>query len=175
MKIGKESLVVLGIGNDIRMDDGAGIRIVEYLEQDPGLKKFNISFKFLNTGGFDILDEINGYNRAIIVDAASMTDQDLKPGQFFHINNLSEYKTGQPIGISSHGVGVLQILGYAEMGGFQVPHQIEVYGIQVKETGYFSEELTPEVAEGVKKLVNIIKERILRIFSNSNENSVSEM
>lgn len=164
MDIGK-ALVVLGIGNDIRMDDGAGIRVVECLEKDPSLEHLNISFKYLNTGGFDILDEIDGYERAIIVDAASMTDQGLKPGEFFHISNLSEYKKGQPVGVYSHGVGVLQILGYAEVGGYQVPQQIEVYGIQVKETGYFSEELTPEVTKGVEGLVNILKKRIIAFFS----------
>lgn len=157
-------LVVLGVGNDIRMDDGAGIRVVEYLEQDSNLKNLVISFKYLNTGGFDILDEIDGYQKAIIVDAASMTDQGLKPGEFFHIEDLSQYATGQPVGVSSHGVGVLQILGYAEAGGYRLPDLIEVYGIQVKETGFFSEELTPEVAEGVKKLVQILKERILNLL-----------
>ncbi len=151
------------------MDDGAGIRIVERLERDPSLQHLDISFKFLNTGGFDILDEIDGYERAIIVDAASMTDQGLKPGQFFHISDLSEFTTGQPIGVSSHGVGVLQVLGYAKMGGYQIPHQIEVYGIQVKETGYFSEDLTPEVAEGVKKLVKILRKRILNLYTQFKE------
>ncbi len=157
-------LVVLGVGNAIRMDDGAGIRVVECLEQDPSLKHLEISFKYLNTGGFDILDEIDGYKIAIIVDAASMTDQGLKPGEFFHICDLGKYAKGQPVGVSSHGVGVLQVLGYAEAGGYQVPNQIEVYGIQVKETGFFSEELTPEVADGVKKLVNVLRESILNIF-----------
>jgi hydrogenase maturation protease len=146
------------------MDDGAGIRVVERLEKDSSLKQSKISFKYLNTGGFDILDEIDGYERAIIVDAASMTDQNLKPGEFFTITDLKEYTKGQPIGISSHGVGVLQVLGYAEIGGYKVPDQIEVYGIQVKETGYFSEELTPEVAEGVEKLVDVIRKRILTLF-----------
>ena len=164
----RKSLVVLGVGNDIRMDDGAGIRVVEHLERDNELEALDISFKYLNTGGFDILDEIDGYERAIIVDAASMTDQNLRPGEFFCISDLHEYTKGQPVGISSHGVGVLQVLGYAEMGGYKVPRQIEVYGIQVKETGYFSEELTPEVAEGVKKLVRILRERILTLFSGLN-------
>jgi len=161
-----KSVVVLGIGNDIRMDDGAGIRVVECLEQDSNLQHLDISFKYLNTGGFDILDEINGYEIAIIVDAASMTDQNLKPGEFFIINDLKKYTKGRPVGVSSHGVGVLQILGYAEMGGYEVPRHIEVYGIQVKETGYFSEELTPEVAEGVNKLVKVLKKRIMTLFSN---------
>ena len=160
-----KSLVVLGVGNDIRMDDGAGIRVVERLERDTELESLNISFKYLNTGGFDILDEIDGYDRAIIVDAASMTDQGLTPGQFFYIEDLNKYTKGQSIGVSSHGVGVLQVLGYARISGYQIPQKIEVYGIQVKETGYFSEDLTPEVAEGVNNLYRVLKKRILSYFS----------
>ena len=147
------------------MDDGAGIRVVERLERDSELKHLEISFKYLNTGGFDILDEIDGYESAIIVDAASMTDQGLKPGQYFYIEDLNEFTRGQSIGVSSHGVGVLQVLGYAKIGGYEVPQKIEGYGIQIKETGYFSEELTPEVAEGVNVLVKILKKRILSFYS----------
>jgi len=33
-------LVVLGIGNAIRMDDGAKIRVIERLENDNDLKRF---------------------------------------------------------------------------------------------------------------------------------------
>jgi len=36
-------LVVLGVGNSVRMDDGAGIRVVEKLEKDQSLKNLNIS------------------------------------------------------------------------------------------------------------------------------------
>jgi len=158
-------LIILGIGNSIRMDDGAGIKVVELLEQDKDLKKYNISFKYLNTGGLDILDVINGYSHAIIVDAASMANQGLKPGEFYHLENLNELEIEHIGGISSHGVGVFSFLKYAKAGGYSVPNPIEVYGIQVKETGYFSEELTPEIANAVIKLVNILKEHVIHLFS----------
>ena len=159
-------LVVLGIGNSIRMDDGAGIRVVELLEQDKTLKKLKVSFKYLNTGGLDILDEIDGYTHAIIVDAASMADQGLKPGEFFYLENLNKLEIKETSEISSHGVGVFGFLKYAKVGGYQIPDPIEVYGIQVKETGFFSEELTPEVANAVKDLVIILKKKILDLYSN---------
>ncbi len=39
-------LVVLGVGNSIRMDDAAGLRVVESLEKENILQKLNISFKY---------------------------------------------------------------------------------------------------------------------------------
>jgi hydrogenase maturation protease len=158
-----KQLLVLGIGNYIRMDDGAGLRTVEYLEQDETLKDMKISFKYLHTGGLDILDEINGYKHVIIVDAASMTDRNLNPGEYFHIEDLYKLKQNQPSGISSHGVGVLSVLKYAEVGGYELPDQIEIFGIQVKETEIFGEALTLEVEEGVKKLVHFLKNHISKL------------
>jgi len=157
-------LVVLGVGNSVRMDDGAGIRVVEKLESDVELNQLDISFRYLNTGGFDILDEIDGFQNAIIIDAASMADKGLKPGEFFHLTDIGKMKSKPALGVSSHGLGVLSVLKYADIGGYEIPESIEIYGIQVKTTNYFSEELTPEVALGVQKLVKQVKKRILSLF-----------
>ncbi|MFX1250078.1 MAG: hydrogenase maturation protease [Promethearchaeota archaeon] len=157
-------LVVLGIGNIVRRDDGAGIRVVEQLKNDDSLKHLNIAFEFLNTGGFDILDEIDGYERAIIVDAADMPER-LKPGEILHLSGLEEMAIGQATGVSSHGIGILNVLKYALIGGYNAPKAIEIYGVQVKETDYFSEELSPEVAKGVEKLTKFLKQYILSLFA----------
>ncbi|MFX0062795.1 MAG: hydrogenase maturation protease [Candidatus Hermodarchaeota archaeon] len=157
-------LVVLGIGNTVRRDDGAGIRVVEQLKIDPSLKHLNIAFKFLNTGGFDILDEIDGYARAIIVDAADMPER-LKPGEILYLRDLEEMAIGRATGVSSHGIGVIEVLKYAIMGGYDAPKAIEIYGVQVKETDLFSEELSPEVAKGVEKLTRHLKQYILSLFA----------
>ena len=158
-------LVILGIGNSIRKDDGAGIRVVENLERDEDLKEFNICFRFLNTGGFDILDSINGYKYAIIVDAASMEDQGLKPGEYIHIANLNSLDKKKPTNIFSHGIGILEILNYADLGNYEIPHQIEIFGIQIKEIDCFSEILSPEVEECVFRLTKLLKSRIINYFS----------
>ena len=160
-----KKLVVLGVGNSIRMDDGAGIHVVEQLEQDEKLKHLEISFQYLNTGGLDILDAIDGFEHAIIVDAASMADQGLKPGDIFHLENLNDIDIKQSSGISSHGVGVLPVLKYAKMGGYNVPNPIEIYGVQIKEIGFIGEELTPEVTKGVHKLIPMLRKYILTLFS----------
>ncbi len=162
--IGSKKLVVLGVGNSIRMDDGAGIRAVEQLEKDEDLIQLGISFQYLNTGGLDILDAIDGFDHAIIVDAASMAHQGLKPGEIFYLENLNEIDVKDSGGISSHGVGVLPVLKYAKMGGYEVPNPIEVYGVQIKEIGFIGEELTPEVTKGVEKLVPKLKSHILSLF-----------
>ena len=156
---------MLGVGNSIRMDDGAGIRVVEQLEQDEDLKQMGISFQYLNTGGLDILDAIDGFERAIIVDAAAMAHQGLNPGDIFYLENLHDLDRKDSGGISSHGVGVLPVLKYAKIGGYEVPNPIEIYGVQIKEIGFISEELTPEVQKGVKDLIPKLKSHIIGLLS----------
>ena len=46
MSSNKNRIVVLGIGNSIRRDDGAGIKTVEALEEDTSLTQLNIDFKY---------------------------------------------------------------------------------------------------------------------------------
>jgi hydrogenase maturation protease len=113
----------------------------------------------------DILDAIDGFERAIIVDAASMAHQGLKPGDIFYLGNLNEIDIKDSGGISSHGVGVLPVLKYAKMGGYEVPNPIEIYGVQIKEIGFIGEELTPEVTNGVNKLIPKLKKHIISLFS----------
>jgi len=146
------------------MDDGAGIKVVQRLSKDNDLKHLDIDFKYLNTGGFDILDEIDGYSIAIIIDAADMPEKGLRPGEIIHIDNLSEFEVKGSTGVSSHSIGLLQVLKYAGEGNYRVPNKIEIYGIQVLKTDYFSEDLTPEVAIGVEKCLKLVKRRILDIF-----------
>jgi hydrogenase maturation protease len=147
------------------MDDAAGIRVVECLERDSTLKHMNISFKYLNTGGFDILDEIDGFLNAIIVDAADMSDKGYKPGEILHITNLNDLDVEFQQGISSHGIGILPILKYAEESGYNLPKRIEIFGIQIKETNVFSEDLTPDVKQGVEKLTAHLKEYIINLLN----------
>lgn len=159
-------LCLLGVGNDVRMDDGAGIRVVQRLSEDSDLKHRDIDFKYLNTGGFDILDEIDGYETAIIVDAADMPEKGLSPGEIIHIDDLSILDVKGSAGVSTHSIGLLRVLKYASDGNYRVPNKIEVYGIQVLETDYFSETLTPDVAKGVEKCYILVKKRILDYFGN---------
>ncbi|MFW9780437.1 MAG: hydrogenase maturation protease [Candidatus Heimdallarchaeota archaeon] len=161
----KAPLVILGIGNTVRMDDGAGIRVVEELEKNERLKTFDVAFKYLNTGGLDILDAIDGYQYAIIVDAASMDDQGYNPGDIIHFPDLYAFKDKYQEEISSHSMGVIPVMNFAEIGNYNLPSKIEVYGIQVKETRYFSEQLTDAVKAGVTRLTSILVKKVINFYN----------
>ena len=82
-----------------------------------------------------------------------------------YLENLNDLDRKESGGISSHGVGVLPVLKYAKMGGYEVPNPIEIYGVQIKEIGFISEELTPEVKKGVNQLIPKLKTHIISLLS----------
>ena len=108
------------------MDDGVGIRVVECLEKDPIIQPLPVTFQYLNTGGFAILDKIDGYSHAILVDAADMPEKGLKPGEIIHIENITTFSEQTISGTSSHGLTLRQVLQYAKIGGYKPPPIIEL-------------------------------------------------
>lgn len=59
---------VMGFGNPVRSDDGVGCYVIELLQQTfPGHEK--ISFLDMGTAAFEMLFQLKGHQRIIVVDA----------------------------------------------------------------------------------------------------------
>ncbi|MFW9914086.1 MAG: hydrogenase maturation protease [Candidatus Thorarchaeota archaeon] len=152
----QKSAVILGIGNTLRIDDGVGIVLVESLEQNLAGQP-NIAFETMQTGGIDILGSIEGFDLAIIIDAAFMN---ANPGE---ARWLPVGKSDRNIRLysSTHSAGVLETIQMARtIQNLDMPEIIVVLGIQVKETKGFGENLTEEVAVGAKTAFQMIIEKL---------------
>ena len=73
----QRSVLVLGLGNPLRGDDGIGSRVVEELIRR-GLPE-GVTALDGGTGGLDLLQVLEGWERVVVVDAA---DVGREPGQF---------------------------------------------------------------------------------------------
>jgi len=99
-----EKIIVLGIGNQLMMDDGIGIYLVEELSklnQTP-----HVSF-FIGESDIDYcMDQIKKATFVIIVDAVLSGN---KPGELtvYPLDNLHEYQT---LDISAHNFHLFQSL-----------------------------------------------------------------
>jgi hydrogenase maturation protease len=155
-KLIQKSAIIIGIGNTLRKDDGVGIIVVEALERSLG-SQGNITYETMQTGGVDILGSIEGFNLAIIADAAFM---DAKPGE---ARWLEIEKASRSIRLysSTHSVGILETLQIAKnIQNLDLPGEIAVLGIQAKEIEGFGEKLTKEVAEGAEVAFNMILDKL---------------
>ena len=142
----RTELLVLGLGNIICTDDGAGVVAVERLRD-----RYEIpdGVRVLDGGtlGLSLLPHLQDARHVILVDAVGA---DAVPGTLVRIE-------GEAVGpavahrLSPHQVGVADLLdGVRLLGGG--PESITLLGI-VPESLELSVELTPAVARGIDALV----------------------
>lgn len=148
---GANKIAILGIGNDLRSDDGLGPYIIENLSiDDPRVMIENVGSV---PEGFARPLAKFGAERVIMVDAADM----LKPPG--HIELVTKDRIGG-INISTHSMPLSFLMMYLEQetGGKSL-----LIGIQPKDI-QFGEGLTPEIQEVVDETItsleNILKQHL---------------
>jgi hydrogenase maturation protease len=125
-------LLVLGLGNPLRGDDGIGPRVVEQLKQH-GLP---VAVEALDAGaaGLDLLYLLtepgagggHGPRRVIIVDAA---DAGLEAGHFARFTPEQAELMGAAEGAGSHEAGLAEVLALARVLERPLP-EIVIFGVQ---------------------------------------------
>jgi len=151
-------ILVLGIGNTIRGDDGAGIRAVEVLREyfkEYGI--FDIDIKETEEGGINLLGLLAGYKKAIIIDA--IVTKDGKKGDIYRLTEKSFAATN--VTHSTHQMGLSTIISKAEDMHIDIPGEIVIYAIDVqKGGGGFRDSLTQEIRKAVNRAVDLIKQEL---------------
>jgi len=147
--------LVLGLGNDILSDDGVGLVVIRRL-REIFKNKESMDIVETNEMGLSLLDFIEGYDWAVIVD--SIMTGSCEPGtlHFFDRETFDHPRACNP-----HHMGLDEILDMAEKMNLRVPNKLYVVAIEVKDPFSFGEELTPEVEEAIPKALSEI-ERIIR-------------
>lgn len=144
--------IVVGIGTPYRQDDRAGLAVIEQLQQ-AGLP---CRTEMVYSAGFEVLDQIRGYAKAILIDACQFGRE---PGTI--LEGPAADMLPAPSSANSHGIS----LGATLQAGYhcfpeEMPADIRIILIEVKEAEPFSERLSPEVAAAVAEVVARIRVRI---------------
>ena len=143
-------VIVIGLGNPILTDDAVGIRISELLEKKlPDItfpEDTEIRVTQNESGGWDILDLIVGFDVLILIDA--LLDETLKPGELkWHSDKV--YTSIRLSGI--HNMDMFSAIEYGRSLKLKVPGKIFVLGVGVKDVLTFSEKCSPEVEAVIEK------------------------
>ena len=146
-----EKLIVLGVGNELKSDDGIGPFIIKKLKQE-NIENKNLLF----IDGKTVPENFTGKIRKekpthlIIVDACLM---DLQPGEM-QIVNKYEFAN---IGISTHSMSLSFFVRYLEK---DTDFGIIFVGIE-PETMDWGEKPTPKVENAANEFIKILKGIIL--------------
>ncbi len=141
--------VIIGLGNPLRGDDGVGPRVVAELrrrELPPGVEAVDGG-----TGGLDLLRMLEGWDRAVVVDAAEIGQE---PGRFIR------FTPGEPLlmeakgRFSLHDAGLAEVLSLARVLGHPLPPLV-IFGMQPERIGW-GEGLSPAVEAAIPALVEAV-------------------
>jgi hydrogenase maturation protease len=123
MKNRNKEIILIGIGNELRKDDGVGIVIVRELKKRvPN----GISFYEFHDDSMDIMEQWKGYHTAYIFDA---TSSGVKPGTIYRFLIPKDKLHKNIFGISTHTLNISDTIELARILNC-LPKQIILYGIE---------------------------------------------
>jgi hydrogenase maturation protease len=145
-------ILILGLGNTILSDDGVGIHVAREIGKQ--LQDSNVIVKEASVGGLELLDLLVGFRKVVLIDAV-ITGQ-------LHVGAVMKMSPEDLQGgsaLTRHHVGLNEVLGLAKKLGMDIPDEIVIYGIEVKDTLTFSKSCTPEVSANIARVAEEIIDR----------------
>ncbi len=150
----KKKLGIIGIGNPLRRDDGIGLLLLYYLQQNIKVISRTIDFIDGGTSGMNLLHILENYDRIYLLDAVDFKG---KPGELkkFTIDEVKNQKLS--FSLSTHEPDFLSVIMFLKELN-KVPKNILIFGIQPKDISY-GRELSKELQSNLPGLQKqILKE-----------------
>ena len=126
----RRPVLVLGLGNPLRGDDGVGPRVVKELARR-GLPE-GVTTLDGGTGGLNLLPMLEGWERVIVVDAAEMGR---RPGEFVRFIPSDVRLASALDSFSLHHAGLSEVLALADALDRSLPELI-IFGVQPADVGW---------------------------------------
>jgi hydrogenase maturation protease len=147
-------ILVLGIGNILLKDEGAGVHVVRELtaraERGGPPRRDDVELYDGGTFGIDLLDTIANRRTVIVIDAVQA---DAAPGTVFRFT-AADLARREGADLSLHQVGLCETLAMARQLGC-APEEVVIFGI-VPATLESGLELSPQVAAVMPKVVELV-------------------
>ena len=140
-----DKTVVLGLGNVLHGDDGAGARVISRLRTDPRVPA-DVSLVEGGTLGLELLPYVWDCSRLIVIDAIDVGES---PGTLVRMSGEQLYAL--PGNSSVHQLGIADLLAALRMLAERQP-EVVLLGVQPENTDW-SSELSSGVAATIDSLV----------------------
>jgi hydrogenase maturation protease len=165
--------LILGLGNDVLMDDGIGPRLVNDIQKSFNKSRYSkpetlnpepasgIHFENIFMGGLGILEFIQGYETVIIIDAIKTKDgvpgtvSYYTPADFRETTHLS----------SQHDASFLTALAFGEKLGFVIPKKIHIIAIEIIEDRTFGNEFTEPLQEKYDEILKQVTKHVQSLIT----------
>ncbi len=147
---GRSNIRIIGLGNEWRGDDAAGLVAARRLRERIGK---GVQIIEAHQAGTDLLDLMEGALVVLLIDAVSSGKT---PGTIRRLDASTGPIAWNRTCRSTHGVGVAETIELGRTLG-QLPERVIIYGIEVAETGW-----GPSLSQPVEEAVGHVVERIMQ-------------
>lgn len=149
-------ILVCGVGNKLKGDDGLGPFVLERLEEE-GAPPPGVDLADYGISGFKCALRLEGYDKVVFVDAVSLPGS--APGRLhrLHINKaeLMQSPTLSDFSVSMHETDLTRIMATAAVLGIY-PAEVVVIGCEPADT-QVGLGLSPAVARAVPEVIKLVK------------------
>ncbi len=153
IKMISNKTLILGLGNSILSDDRIGLEVAQLVYN--GLNNNGCDLITSQLTGTNILDFVCGYKRLIVIDAIKTENGSDGDVYQLYLNDMPKQKRSN----SPHNVGLYWTIKMGEKLGMEIPEEIRIYAIEVKDPFSFGEELTDTMESLLPKIVENILEK----------------
>lgn len=145
----EKPVLILGLGNAILCDDGVGIKVARHIAENHA--STDVVVKEAEVAGFALLDLLEGFDRAVVVDAVRLPDA--APGEIavFDLDAL----TPSLHLVSGHQIDLPTALEMGRQLGRSMPASVHVVGVQVEDDRTFDERCTPAVEATISAAADV--------------------
>ncbi len=143
-------VLVLGVGNVLLGDEGAGIHAVRRLEEEEWPP--HVTLLDGGTGGFHLLSLFQEYERIVLIDAT----MDGKPPGTVRIIR-PRFASDYPKTLSAHDIGLKDLVESAALLGHTPDVVLIVVSVETLPEGLRAE-LSPEVAASLPRVAELVRE-----------------
>ncbi len=142
-------VLILGIGNLLKSDDGLGVHVIRHIEESGVVLPDGIDLLDGGTAGFDLLGLIENYDKIVIVDALRADD---KPGSVYRF--APEHAVETRSRFSLHEVGIMEVIRLLRI--LDRNPEIEFVGIVPENISDDDTNISPAVRKSIPRAVEVI-------------------
>jgi len=150
-------VLILGVGNRDRGDDGVGPLAAEKLALDPVLKRLGVEARSHSGEGASLMDLWRGHDRVIVIDAMK---SGARLGHVLRFDAAARRLEPGTFRYSSHLFSLAEAVEMARVLG-QLPKEMIVFGIEGRKFG-FGAALSPSVAKALVRVVAEVRDFVLQ-------------
>ena len=149
-------MLVLGIGNPIRNDDGVGPAVADAVRRALSPKERDtVEVRSLDSGGWNLIPEVEGFDALVLIDA--YFSGDAVPGRVRTLDTAVLQSTARPPD-SAHLIGVGDALKLSQNLGCRTPALLGAVTVDIGESCmFFGETLSPEILAAVPTAATAVR------------------